>query len=169
MPAQAWRPERDAATGEGMAERPPPEQLAGHDVRTATLPADVPAAAWELWEQGQPAAALGMLYRGALTALLAGGGIPFQASWTEGDCLRAVLAAGTAGATAGRAGFFAGLTAAWQGAAYAGRPPAPQTMRSLCAGWSLHLAPLLPTPQHGAGGGTAAGTDGGGVARPEIG
>ncbi len=151
---QAWRPARDAAAPSAKAAAlEPPHELAGLDVRSASLPADVPAAAWELWEQGRALPALALLYRGALAALLAGGAVRFDASWTEGDCLREVLrqaggpAAGVSAmppAGGEHAGLFARLTAAWQSAAYAGRLPAAPAMRALCDGWGRHLGPLLP-------------------------
>jgi hypothetical protein len=150
---QAWRPTRGAAAPSSKAAAlEPPRQLAGLDVRSASLPGDVPAAAWELWEQGRALPALALLYRGALAALLAGGAVRFDASWTEGDCLREVLrqaggpAAGVAAmppAGGEHAGLFARLTAAWQSAAYAGRFPAAPAMRALCDGWGRHFGPLL--------------------------
>jgi hypothetical protein len=118
------------------AERPElPATVFGLDLRPATLPADVPGAAWELWEKGERAAALGLLYRATLVCLVHRDGLPLQESWTEGDCLRAV---------AGRASrrhteSFSRLTRAWQAAAYAHRPPSGDEMRALCTAYRRHF------------------------------
>ncbi|HVR06995.1 MAG TPA: hypothetical protein VMW75_03025 [Thermoanaerobaculia bacterium] len=134
----------------------PPLTVHGLDVRPSSLPADVPVAAWQLWERGEAASALSLLYRGALAALLAATAIRFAESWTEGDCLLAVrrhaAAAGAAAAAAGAGAatdagtgagiaaaaepLFARLTASWQAVAYGRREPDAPDMRDLCAGWS---------------------------------
>jgi len=45
------------------------------------------AAAWALWQSGQVAAALSLLYRGALSRLIHRHAVPIAASTTEGECL----------------------------------------------------------------------------------
>jgi len=57
------------------------------DVRPESLPEDVGAAAWALWQSGQVAAALSLLYRGALSRLIHRHAVPIAASTTEGECL----------------------------------------------------------------------------------
>ncbi|HEX2223309.1 MAG TPA: DUF4129 domain-containing protein [Thermoanaerobaculia bacterium] len=128
-------------------ERPPvPETLFGLDIRPESLPEDIPAAAWALWEQGEAAQALGLLYRGALTRLVQREGAPVRASWTEGDCLRFVVQAAEAGpdgiaepAGKSRADYFTRLTRAWQSTAYAHRPPDRAAAESLVRHWSQHF------------------------------
>lgn len=129
---------RRVATPEG------PALLFGMDLRPASLPDDVPGAAWALWEKGDRAAALGLLYRGALVDLVQRDGLPVRESWTEGDCLRSVLGgAAKGGGRTGRerAESFARLTRAWQAAAYAHRPPADEEMQALCAAYRRHFGP----------------------------
>jgi len=118
-----------------------PALLFGMDLRPESLPDDVPGAAWALWEKGERAAALGLLYRGALVGLVQRDGLPVQQSWTEGDCLRSVLAGVRTGRTGReRAESFARLTRAWQAAAYAHRPPAGEEMEALCGVYRRHFA-----------------------------
>lgn len=112
-----------------------PETIFGLDIRPESLPADIPGAAWALWEKGERALALGLLYRGALASLVRRDGVPVRASWTEGDCLRFV-AEKTGGP---RADYFTRLTRAWQSAAYAHRPPDGSVAQSLCSSWNQHF------------------------------
>jgi Domain of unknown function (DUF4129) len=117
-----------------------PALLFGMDLRPESLPDDVPGAAWALWERGERAAALGLLYRGALVGLVQHDGLPVQLSWTEGDCLRSVLDGVRTGRTGReRAESFARLTRAWQAAAYAHRPPAGEEMQELCGVYRRHF------------------------------
>jgi len=112
-----------------------PEAVFGLDIRPESLPPDVPAAAWAAWEQGDPAAALGLLYRGALACLVHRDGLEVAASWTEGDCLTVVRRR----AAPASAEYFAALTRAWQSTAYAHRPPTGEEAKALCAGWRRHF------------------------------
>lgn len=118
---------------------PLPEAVFGLDIRPESLPPDVPAAAWAAWERGDPAAALGLLYRGALACLVHRDGLEVASSWTEGDCLAVVRRrAVPAGADDG-AQYFARLTYAWQSTAYAHRPPSREEAQALCSTWSQHF------------------------------
>jgi len=112
-----------------------PEAVFGLDIRPESLPADVPAAAWAAWEQGDTAAALGLLYRGALACLVHRDGLEVAASWTEGDCLTVVRRR----AAPASADYFTALTRAWQATAYAHRPPTGEEAKALCAGWRRHF------------------------------
>ena len=113
-----------------------PEAVFGLDIRPESLPPDVAAAAWAAWEQGDPAGALGLLYRGALACLVHRDGLEVAASWTEGDCLAVVRRR----ATQASAEYFARLTRAWQSTAYAHRPPSREEAKALCDGWRQHYA-----------------------------
>jgi len=117
-PARAAAPEA-AAPGSGL------------DPGPARLPADLAGTALRLWDQGDPRAALALLYQGALAQLAAGPGRPPGAGATEAECLR--LAADLP-----QAGYLARLLAAWQAVAYGGRAPAPGD-RDLCAGWAAQF------------------------------
>lgn len=116
-----------------------PATLFGLDLRPASLPDDVPGTAWALWEKGEKAAALGLLYRGALVGLVQQDGLPIRESWTEGDCLRSVMANQRADKHGERAESFAHLTRAWQAAAYAHRAPATGEMQDLCGAYRRHF------------------------------
>jgi Domain of unknown function (DUF4129) len=110
-----------------------PTQVRGLDISPDTLPADVGAAAWALWQQGQRLPALSLLYRGALSRLVHGHGVPIRASSTEGDCLR--LAAPLLRAEASR--YLHTLVGLWAQAVYAARWPTADDVRPLCEGFSL--------------------------------
>lgn len=116
------------------ASPPPPSALFGLDLRPDSLPADLPAEARRLLAEGKAAAALSLLYRGALAALVARK-VPLPRSATEGDCLRAARRA----IAAEPAAFFAGLTAAWQACAYAQRVPPASVLDTLVRDWPLHF------------------------------
>jgi hypothetical protein len=113
---------------------PPPAVLFGLDLRADSLPQDLPAEARRLLAEGNAAAALSLLYRGALAALVAAD-VPLPRSATEGDCLRAARSA----IPAEPAAFFARLTAAWQACAYAQREPALPALEGLVRDWPLHF------------------------------
>lgn len=106
-----------------------PTELLGLDVRPESLPDDVPAAARGLLDRGDRIGALSLLYRGALVRLMRTHELELEAGATEADCLRAVRAAG------GPAGWFEGLTRAWQAEAYAHRPQPDEAIAGLIDGW----------------------------------
>jgi hypothetical protein len=111
-----------------------PERLLGLDLRPESLPDDIPGTAAELWRSGQSAAALSLLYRGAL-ARLAGEGLKLRESFTEDDCLRSAQAA----LAPARVGFFGDLTRAWKLVAYAHRAPETSDAEHLWTGWGEHF------------------------------
>ena len=125
-----------------------PRTVLGMDVTPESLPADIPSAAWSAWQAGDPAAAVRLLYRGALAWLMTQGTLGIRESDTEGDCLR------HAGALpdAGKRAYFADLTRAWLSTAYGNSPPASAAMQVLCARWPFHSTPanaphsLAPRP-----------------------
>jgi hypothetical protein len=108
-----------------------PTQVRGLDISPESLPADVGAAAWALWQQGQQLAALSLLYRGALSQLVHGHAVPIRASSTEGDCLQ--LAAQRL-ADQPRS-YLQNLVAVWGQAVYASRWPSNEQVRPLCEGF----------------------------------
>lgn len=115
--------------GRGRVGPAPPQVLMGLDLRPESLPRDVPGHALRHWERGEHAAALSLLYRGALAGLIERLSLTLAASATEGDCVEAVRRA------RGPVPWFQDLTAAWQEVAYAGRVPADERVRALCAGY----------------------------------
>ena len=64
-----------------------PTHVRDLDIRPESLPADIGAAARQLWERGEQRAALALLYRGMLSRLAHVHRVPIRDSSTEGDCL----------------------------------------------------------------------------------
>ncbi len=113
------------------------------DIRPEALPADIGAAALALWREGRLQEAMSLLYRGALSRLVHGHGVPIRASSTEGDCLRLARPHLAEGALR----YFALLVDAWRATVYAARPPADSTMQLLCTEFDRRLpAPLEAAP-----------------------
>lgn len=127
---------RDAWIGPLRGRAAPPEFLFGLDVRPGSLPDDVVAAALQELARGNAAAALSLLYRGALVSLIHRSQIDFHAGHTEGDCLRLVRAA----VDTGSSGYFGELLEAWKRTAYGHEPPPAAALESLCARWRTHFA-----------------------------
>jgi hypothetical protein len=112
-----------------------PQTLFGLDVRPASLPDDIVAAARAALAAGDPAAALGLLYRGALSALIHFAAVDFHPGDTESDCWRrAAPVLSNSGAD-----YFRRLLDAWLHTAYAHRPPRPAALDNLCDEWALHF------------------------------
>jgi hypothetical protein len=109
--------------------------LFGLDIQPQSLPDDIPAAAWQLWQTGESRAALSLLYRGALAHWVTHGTARPGSDATEGDCLRLFSASASPAAAA----YFSALTQAWQQVAYAGRPPAADSVQRLCENWAAHF------------------------------
>jgi hypothetical protein len=112
-----------------------PAMLFGLDILPQSLPDDIPAAARQRWQSGEPRAALSLLYRGALAHWLTHGTARPGSDATEGDCLRLFSASASPAAAA----YFSALTQAWQQVAYADRPPAADSLRQLCDHWAAHF------------------------------
>ncbi len=111
----------------------PPTVLFGLDIRPESLPDDLPATARGLLREGRARAALALLYRGALAALIHARGIPLNAGDTEGECLRK-LAERVDDAQLQRG--FSELTGLWREAAYAHRLPENARILALLEAWS---------------------------------
>jgi hypothetical protein len=112
-----------------------PETLFGLDVRPGSLPDDIVGAARAALAAGNPAAALGLLYRGALSALIHFAAVDFHAGDTEGDCWRRASPV----LSAGGSDYFRRLLDAWLRTAYAHRPPPSAELESLCDRWAQHF------------------------------
>ena len=105
------------------------------DVRPESLPDDVGAAAWALWQSGQVPAALSLLYRGALSRMIHRFAVPITASATEGECLE--LARGRLEATALR--YVTQVVRAWEANIYGGRTLSLAMGEALCTGFGQRL------------------------------
>ena len=110
------------------------------DVRPESLPDDVGAAAWALWQAGQVPAALSLLYRGTLSRMIHRFSVPITASATEGECLD--LARGLLGAEALR--YATQVVRAWQACTYGGRSLSSAMGEALCTGFRTRLDAAAP-------------------------
>jgi len=118
--------------GEKLGKSAPSARVVmGMEVSPDTLPDDVPSSAWALWQQGRHHEALGLLYRGSISRVMAVGRVEIQESDTEGDCMRRVESAGHAA----HPEYFRGITGAWIRIAYAGILPADSDVEALCKQW----------------------------------
>jgi hypothetical protein len=105
------------------------------DVRPESLPDDVGAAAWALWQAGQVPAALSLLYRGALSRLIHRFAVPIGAATTEGECLE--LSRGIVGDVAQR--YLTQLVRAREANTYGGRTLSAAMGEALCTGFASRL------------------------------
>lgn len=113
------------------------------DVRPESLPADVGAAAWALWQAGKVPAALSLLYRGALSRLIHRHHVPITASATEGECLD--LARDRVDAAA--LGYVTRVVRAWQASTYGGRALSATMGEALCKGFAERLDGTPPAAE----------------------
>lgn len=122
--------------GFGQAGRAPPSIVFGMDIRPESLPDDVAGAASELARAGRLREALSLLYRGAISALVHGGGLEVEPGVTEEECARRVSRL----AARERARYFGELVVVWQAVAYGQRPLDPARAVALCEAWRTHFA-----------------------------
>lgn len=113
-----------------------PDMLFGLDLRPDSLPNDIAAAALAEVDAGRLAAALSLLYRGALVALIEQHRIEFRDGDTENNCLHRVKGRIDAEATQ----YFAELLEAWKRTAYAETPPTAPIARDFCQRWPRHFS-----------------------------
>ncbi|MCB1241375.1 MAG: DUF4129 domain-containing protein [Verrucomicrobiales bacterium] len=118
----------------------------GMDIRPEALPSDIPRAARKLWSEGLGREALGLLYRGAISRLVAEVRLPIEESDTEGDCL---IRARQAGEEA-RPDYLSELTTVWTQAAYGGTLPREDHMLRLCEAWPFFQTGVIAKPKGGA-------------------
>ncbi|MBY0494172.1 MAG: DUF4129 domain-containing protein [Cyanobacteria bacterium] len=110
----------------------PPTHVRNLDIRPESLPPNIGAAAWKLWERGDHRAALSLLYRGLLSRLTHVHRVPILDSTTEGDCL--VLLSGRVPAKTGD--YAAQLVEAWRGFVYGGTAAPTPAVQTLCDGFA---------------------------------
>ena len=127
--------------GRSMGQRRPRQSgappLAGRNAILIAPDAGLGAAAWRLWNAGQPRESLRLLYQGSLAGLATQHGLPIRASATEDECLR--LAA-TQLADPQLLHFLRRLTRAWQATAYGHQSPDDMVAWNLCEEWPRHFA-----------------------------
>lgn len=113
----------------------PVTHLFGLDLRPQSLPDDVAAEALALWRRGEAVAALGLLYRAAISRLIEHDGLRLEPSDTESDCLRRARGL----AQHERADYFGAITRAWLLCAYSSARPATELVEDLCARWAAQF------------------------------
>jgi hypothetical protein len=113
-----------------------PEVLFGLEVTPQSLPADVPLQVMRLWDQGEYREAMSLLYRAALTRLIARYELGFRSSHTEAECAALVKQRGIDSLSE----YFWQLTQVWRRLAYGHQLPASETVRQLCDGWTAELS-----------------------------
>ena len=131
-----------------------PTHIGELDIRAASLPDDVGAAARQRWQNGDIAGALSLLYRGALSSLVLRFDAPIRSSYTEAECLRVAKARLPTVAFA----YFDLLTRAWLQTVYAGRSPDDAAGLALCDAFATHIqsgsssgsSPVISGPAIGA-------------------
>jgi hypothetical protein len=122
--------------GFGRAGRKPPAIVFGLDIRPESLPDDVAGVAAELARAGRLREALSLLYRGAISALVHGGGLEIEPGVTEEECARRVARL----AAQERSRYFAELVLAWQTVAYGQRAVGRERAVALCEAWRSHFS-----------------------------
>ncbi len=125
--------------GKGGGARP--DVLFGLDLRPASLPPDIPAAARALLSAGDVRGALSLLYRGALRCLIDECELEVRDGDTEGDCVRRVDGA----LPRALADYFRRLVESWRGLAYGRLLPETAAADALVAEWARHFAPAVAT------------------------
>ena len=105
------------------------------DVRPESLPDDVGAAAWALWQAGKVPEALSLLYRGTLSRLIHRFRVPVTASATEGECLDLARSRLEPGALR----YVTQVVRAWEASTYGGRTLSAAMGESLCTGFGQRL------------------------------
>jgi hypothetical protein len=120
----------------GLLERPLPESRSGvQSPQDRMLPANLPQVARGLWEEGQHALAVGLLYQGAVADLVRRG-LPIDEGATEGECLRVVRKQ----IKGEPLKYFRALTSTWQTLAYAHRALSWEQVAPLFERWSSHFS-----------------------------
>lgn len=110
-----------------------PEHMTEHDIATPeSLPDDIAAAVRKLWQQGQPRAALALLYRGAVNRLAIDLGTVLPPGATESECLRHARRL----PDQAYAKLFLRIVYCWQAAAYAQRIPSGAEVEKLLGEWN---------------------------------
>lgn len=106
------------------------------DIRPESLPADIGAAARQLWDTGEHRPALALLYRGLLSRLVHVHKVPIKDSSTEGDCLSL---ANRHLKDEERKVYCASLVRLWQRAVYGGESVPTESVHALCGGFASAL------------------------------
>ena len=112
-----------------------PPRLVSENTTNLLLPTNISQQAWLLWQSGDVAAAISLLYRGALSALITRDRLDIDDSTTESECLHLVKNKQSFELYS----YFAELTSTWQNIAYAKRLPSENKVQKLCKEWELYF------------------------------
>lgn len=123
-----FNPVRFRGTGNG---RVVPTEIAGLDLRPESLPDDPAAVAERLIGEGNYRAALSLLYRGALSAMVHRHALEIPDGATEGECR--LLVGEQLGQPLDEC--FSSLTGVWLRLAYGHHPPERDRALALCRDW----------------------------------
>ena len=119
-----------------------PTHVRDLDIRPASLPPDIGAAARALWDGGQQRAALALLYRGLLSRLAHVHSVPIHDATTEGDC----LALAAAHLASPRHDYVSRLVRVWQHAVYGHEEVSAGAVHDLCEGFAAALDGAAAAP-----------------------
>ena len=131
-----WRLARSWSLPERSARINAPNFVRDLDIRPESLPADIGAAARQLWDSDEHRSALALLYRGLLSRLVHVHNVPIKDSSTEGDCL---TLAGRHLQDEERKTYVASLVRLWQRAVYGGETVPTESVYALCEGFARAL------------------------------
>jgi hypothetical protein len=112
-----------------------PTHVRSLDIRPASLPDDIGAAARQLWDGGEHRAALALLYRGMLSRLAHVHRVPIRDSSTEGDC----LALASSHLAESKRKYTLDLVTVWERFVYGGQTAQSATVYGLCDAFAASL------------------------------
>lgn len=112
-----------------------PSHVRDLDIRPESLPDDIGAAAWELWQQNNHRAALSLLYRGLLSRLVHQHLVPIRDSSTESQCLKLARVHLQSSQT----DYVSRMLKLWQFAVYGAQLPDGVEVQQLCEQFSAAL------------------------------
>jgi uncharacterized protein DUF4129 len=140
-----WRLVRGWSMPERSSRISAPSFVRDLDIRPESLPAQIGAAARQLWDQGEHRPALALLYRGLLSRLVHVHQVPIKDSSTEGDCL---ALANRHLKDEERKAYVSSLVTLWQRAVYGGEDVPTESVHALCAGFAgaLDRPEVAPAP-----------------------
>lgn len=107
------------------------------DIRPESLPDQVGATAWGLWQRGEQHAALSMLYRATLSRLVHTHAVPITSASTEGECIRLAKEAMASGPLS----LVEQVIDAWRLAVYGSRTLDAVVVQALCQRFDTELSP----------------------------
>jgi hypothetical protein len=131
-----WRLVRNWSLPERSTRINAPSFVRDLDIRPESLPADIGAAARQLWDSGEQRSALALLYRGLLSRLVHVHKVPIKDSSTEGDCL---ALANRHLRDEERKAYVASLVRLCQRAVYGGESVPTESVYALCEGFARSL------------------------------